>query len=132
MNTALQTTSNANNATNAPMQATLQIYLHNMGQQRMPVCDLVLLQSEANYTWLVWTNGQRLLMPRTLKYYEGKLPIGGFVRLHRNCAVNVHHIVEIRRKVKVVEVQLSNGVCLTVARRRWTQVKQQFSQLGIS
>ncbi|MBO0930046.1 LytTR family transcriptional regulator DNA-binding domain-containing protein [Fibrella sp. HMF5036] len=114
------------------MQATLQIYLHNMGQQRMPVCDLVLLQSEANYTWLVWTDGQRLLMPRTLKYYEAKLPVNGFVRLHRNCAVNVHHIVEIRRKVKVVEVQLSNGVCLTVARRRWSSVKQQFSQLGIS
>ncbi|MBO0938569.1 LytTR family transcriptional regulator DNA-binding domain-containing protein [Fibrella sp. HMF5335] len=132
MTTASQTAPGPTKIAGTPPQATLQIYQHNMGQQRMPVCELVLLQSNANYTWLVWTNGQRLLMPRTLKYYESKLPTSGFVRLHRNCTVNVQHIKAITRKVRVVEVQLSNGVCLTVARRRWTLVKRQFSQLGIS
>lgn len=93
----------------------------------MPVADLVFLQSDANYTWLNWTNGKRVLVPRTLKYLEDRLPQTGFIRLHRNYAVNVSHITAVSRTRKGVEVRLSNGQCLLVARRRWVEIRHHFA-----
>ena len=110
----------------------LRLYQREVGQQSFPVANLVFLQSETNYTWLYWQDGKRMLMPRTLKFYEPKLPKQHFFRLHRNCVVNARYIVAIEREYDGIFVALTTGERLAISRRRWTAVNQfiqQYKQL---
>ena len=43
----------------------LKLYLRESGRQSFPVGDLVYMQAVANYSWLNWMDGRRMLMPRT-------------------------------------------------------------------
>ena len=110
---------------------SLRVYLQHLGQQSLPVADLIMLKAEANYSWLIWADGTQMLMPRTLKYYEARLPTGSFVRLHRNYTVNMAHISSVERAPNGVLIHISNGTQLTVARRRWTKIRLQLCQKGI-
>lgn len=103
---------------------TLRLYQREHGQQLFDVANLIYLQSETNYTWLQWNDGKRMLMPRTLKFYEPKLPSVYFLRLHRNCMVNARYIVGTERTSQGGgAIVLSTGERLPISRRRWTAVK---------
>jgi DNA-binding LytR/AlgR family response regulator len=87
--------------------------------QRRPINELIALQSEENYTWLHWRTGEQLLLPRTLKYVEERLPAGRFIRLSRDYAVNVDYIERVDyHNYTQMQVWLFSGVCVQVARRR--------------
>lgn len=103
---------------------SLRLYQRECGQQSFSVANLVYLQSETNYTWLNWKEGKRMLMPRTLKFYEPKLPTQFFFRLHRNCLVNARYIVGVERDQTGAYVQLTTGERLSISRRRWTTIKK--------
>ncbi|MEZ0539040.1 LytR/AlgR family response regulator transcription factor [Fibrella arboris] len=103
---------------------TLRLYQRECGQQSFPVVNLVYLQSETNYTWLNWKDGKRMLMPRTLKFYEPKLPNQFFFRLHRNCLVNARYILDVERDQTGAYVVLTTGERLSISRRRWTTIKR--------
>lgn len=102
----------------------LKIYLRETGRQTLPVDDLVYLQAVANYSWLNWVDGQRMLMPRTLKYYSPKLPADVFIRLHRNCVVNRRYVHRLERTDTGGLVHLSTGETLPISRRRWSAVRR--------
>jgi DNA-binding LytR/AlgR family response regulator len=112
-----------------PIRATLRVYFPKQGQQQLAVSELVYLQSEENYTWLFWADGQRTLLPRTLKYIEAKLPPNAFVRLHRHHTVNSSHVVGVCQTAGGLAIKLSNGQSLEVARRRMSQIRKQFQSL---
>ena len=103
---------------------TLRLYQRERGKQFFSVADLVCLQSETNYTWLNWKDGERMLMPRTLKFYEPKLPTRFFFRLHRNCLVNARYISGFERDQTGVYVLLTTGLRLLISRRRWSAIKK--------
>ncbi|XWW46088.1 LytTR family transcriptional regulator [Fibrella sp. USSR17] len=103
---------------------SLRLYQRECGQQSFSVANLVYLQSETNYTWLNWKDGKRMLMPRTLKFYEPKLPNQFFLRLHRNCLVNARYIVGVERELSSAYVVLTTGERLPISRRRWTTIKR--------
>jgi DNA-binding LytR/AlgR family response regulator len=105
----------------------LKVYLRETGRQSFPVSDLVYLQAVANYSWLNWVDGRRMLMPRTLKYYSPKLPNAWFVRLHRNCVVNRRYVERLERTETGGLVHLSTGDVLPVSRRRWSVVRRQLA-----
>ena len=98
----------------------------------LALSDLVFLQASSNYSWLHWKDGQCVLTPRTLKYYEPQLPDSWFVRPHRNCIVNVHYIERMERFYPDNGglVYLRSGVVLPVARRRWAIIKQVYKRLS--
>ncbi|MBO0938603.1 LytTR family transcriptional regulator [Fibrella sp. HMF5335] len=129
----MSTASTASSArANAEELQNLRLYQREVGQQSFPVANLVFLQSETNYTWLYWQDGKRMLMPRTLKFYEPKLPKQHFFRLHRNCVVNARYIVAIEREQGGIFVVLTTGERLAISRRRWTAVKQFIHQYKLS
>jgi len=88
------------------------------------------MESNANYTWLLWQNGERVLLPRTLKYIEGQLPPKQFIRLRRNYTANIDYIVraETNEYGRLV-VRLQNGDQVEVARRLIVRVRRQLSLL---
>ena len=102
---------------------SLRLFLGSKNRQNRPITDLVYMQSDGNYTWLVWRTGERVLMPRTMKHFEAKLPAGQFVRIHRNCSVNTQHIDCVERAPEQLTVWLSSGERLPVARRKLTAVR---------
>ena len=103
---------------------SLRLYRRECGQQSFSVANLIYLRSEANYTWLNWNDDKPMLMPRTLKFYEPKLPAHFFLRLHRNCLVNVRYIAGAERDKTGPSVVLINGERLPISRRRWPAIKQ--------
>ncbi len=110
--------------------AALKMYVRETGQLILPVSDLVYLQATGNYSWLHWKDGQRMLMPRTLKYYIPQLPDEWFVRLHRNCLVNLQYIERMERADpdKGGLVYLRSGVVLPVSRRRWFAARRSLAR----
>ena len=103
---------------------SLRLYQREVGQRIFSIGDLVYLQSETNYTWLNWVAGKPMLMPRTLKFYEPKLPRKSFLRLHRNCLVNMQFVAGVERNDAGTFVVLTTTERLPVARRRWTAIKR--------
>ena len=105
----------------------LKLYLRETGRQFFSVSDLVYLQAVANYSWLNWADGRRMLMPRTLKYYSPQLPNELFIRLHRNCLVNRRFVGRLERTDTGGLVHLTTGEVLPVSRRRWSLVRRQLA-----
>lgn len=105
----------------------IKLYLRESGRQLFSVTELVYLQAVANYSWLNWADGKRMLMPRTLKYYSPQLPPEIFIRLHRNCVVNRNFVTQLERTDTGGLVHLSTGDVLPVSRRRWSTVRRQLS-----
>ncbi|WP_461130417.1 LytR/AlgR family response regulator transcription factor [Spirosoma aerophilum] len=118
----------------SPPTAGIKMYVRSSGQLTLPVADLQFLQATGNYTWLHWRDGQRMLMPRTLKYYIPLLPADWFIRLHRNCVVNLDCIERIERidPDKGGLVYLRSGVVLPVSRRRWFATKRLLARHSLS
>lgn len=126
MNTNLYT----NQPKLTPPAETLSVNAGKKGTFVLPVTDLMFLQATSNYSWLYWRDGQRMLMARTLKYYQPHLPGTLFVRLHRNCIVNIQYIerVEHTDSDKGGFAYLKSGVVLPVSRRRWYAVRRMFNR----
>nr|ARK12841.1 response regulator receiver protein [Fibrella sp. ES10-3-2-2] len=103
----------------------LRLYVRHIGKQYFSVTSLVYLQSEGNYSWLCWADGQRMLMPRTLKWYMGQLPPAHFVRFHRNCIVNRHFVQRLENSKMGPVAHLTTGETLIIARRRWSAIRRE-------
>lgn len=119
-----------NTSVNQPTSA-LKMHVRNTGKITLPFADLMFLQATGNYSWLHWKDGQRMLLPRTLKYYEPQLPIELFVRAHRSCIINIHYI---ERMVPTYPdrggfIHLRSGDVLPVSRRRWVAIRKIYQSL---
>lgn len=101
-------------------------YFGKVNLFRLPVDELIFLQATGNYSWLHWKNGQKVLMARTLNYYQPHLPKVWFIRPHRNCIVNLRHVerLEIVEANKSGRIHLQSGETLLVSRRRLSMVKR--------
>lgn len=108
-----------NQSLNQPTNA-LKMHVRKTGKITMLLADLMFLQATGNYSWLYWKDGQRMLMPRTLKYYVPRLPSDLFVRAHRNCIINIHYIecMQPTYPDKGGLIHMRSGDVLPVSRRR--------------
>jgi DNA-binding LytR/AlgR family response regulator len=78
--------------------------------------EVVRLEGNGNYTVFVFFDGSTHVSTKSLGNYEPFLP-AGFVRVHKGHVVNLLAIVAVHKSSKAVE--LSDGFCCEVARRRW-------------
>ncbi|WP_097126984.1 LytR/AlgR family response regulator transcription factor [Spirosoma fluviale] len=102
---------------------------HRSAVEWRDVKELVFLEGSANYTWLVWTDDCRLLLPYTMKTVLASLPAAQFIRLHRRYAVNQRFIDQSQSLSDIGRVRLTTGdVCLPVSRRRRSQLRHQLME----
>lgn len=87
------------------------------GLEFVHVNEIVLCESDSNYTTLYMRDSKRLIISRTLKEFEDLLVDQPFKRVHNSYLVNVKHI---RKYVRGDggEVIMSNGMNVAVARRK--------------
>lgn len=62
------------------------------GFEVIPMKDIVRCQANDNFTDFVLADGRKILICRTLKFYEGILEEFDFCRVHKSHLVNVQHV----------------------------------------
>lgn len=98
------------------------------GYQISSFAEIVRLQAENNYSWVIFANGSRLLCSRTLKDFESLLREHGFLRVHQSHLVN-QHCIRAYQKGRGGQLILTNGETVEVARSRKRTVLQFIDQL---
>ena len=82
---------------------------------------VAILEGDSNYTTFHLKDGRKIMVSRTLGYFEKQLLRHGFMRIHKSFMVNLNHIVSIQN---THSLNISNGQTLEVARRRRAEVKK--------
>lgn len=83
------------------------------GFQVLNVSDILYCQADDNYTHIFLEN-KKILVSKTLKYFEDTLSDFAFARIHKSYLVNVNEVVKYR-KGKGGSVVVSNGKELLVS-----------------
>lgn len=88
------------------------------GFQVLDVSDIFYCKADDNYTEIFLEN-KKILVSKTLKYFENELSDYHFARIHKSFLVNVNKIVRYRRG-KGGSVVLSNGkeIMVSAAKKR--------------
>lgn len=86
------------------------------GFQVLNVADILYCQADDNYTHIYLEN-KKILVSKTLKYFEEALSDFAFARIHKSYLVNVNEVVKYR-KGKGGSVVVSNGKELLVSASR--------------
>ena len=81
------------------------------------VDDLICLQGEGNYTFLISRDGKRYLVSKTLKEFETTLDTTQFIRVHKSHIVNLAYI-RYNRMLDDRALLMGNGQQVPVSRRR--------------
>lgn len=94
------------------------------GFQVLNVADILYCKADDNYTE-IYLEDQRLVVSKTLKYFEDALSEFAFARIHKSYLVNVNEVVKYK-KGKGGSVVISNGKELLVAASRKQQLLSYF------
>lgn len=89
----------------------------NKGFRQVEVTTVIRCEADSNYTHVVLTEGQRILVAKTLQEFEEQLARHGFFRVHHKHLVNLHHIVEYKTG-KGGKILLSDQSVVDVSQRR--------------
>ncbi|MBS1938541.1 MAG: LytTR family transcriptional regulator [Bacteroidetes bacterium] len=85
------------------------------GSRYVDHADILALQADGSYTWLLCTDGKRLLVSRNLRYLSTALPSSLFFRSHRKHLINLGQVAELLNHGGC-RVRMKGGLELPVAR----------------
>ena len=99
----------------------------------VPVSSICAVRSAENYTELVLTGGEAVLVLRTLKSWEGVLPESLFVRVHRQALVNLARVKKIERRGEddVLFHLDAPTAPVPASRRQVAELKHRFTAAGL-
>lgn len=89
--------------------------------------DIVRCEAKDNFTEFYFLDGRKLLICRTLKFYESVLQEYDFLRLHKSHLINLQYIVRYK-KGKGGQVIMSDGKAVDVSQNRKKQLLERFKQ----
>lgn len=98
------------------------------GMSFVTVDTIVRCESDSNYTFVFLTDGQRIVITKTLKQIEDALSMYPFYRVHQSHLVNLNHIVKFNRDSGGYLV-MSDKKTITVARQRKEGLLELFARL---
>lgn len=78
--------------------------------------DIVRCESDNNYCNFILTNGEKIMVSKSLKDYENILPKEVFFRTHQSHLININYIHRIKKRT--FKVILNNGEITPLAVRR--------------
>ncbi len=85
-------------------------------------------EADGNYTHLIATQNRQYLLTRTLRDVQEVLEVHGFVRVHRQYAVNLDHI-KLFMKGEGSYLVMNNEVSIPVARNQKDKLIERFGWL---
>jgi two-component system LytT family response regulator len=87
------------------------------GLQFIKINDIVYLEANTNYTYIIMADSKKYLVSQTLKIFEDILPTDTFVRIHNSFIIN-KNFAERYIRGEGGQVVLSNGSVLDVSKRK--------------
>ena len=90
-------------------------------KKKIPLKEIVMLEAEANYTYLHLLNGKKILISRTMKLFDTLLKDHPFTRIHRSFIVNESHLKSYDADKECI--LLSNNMEATISRRKKRTLK---------
>lgn len=90
-------------------------------KKKILLTEIVMLEAEANYTYLHLLNGKKILISRTMKLFDKLLEGYPFTRVHRSFIVNESHLKSYDADKECVI--LSNNMKATISRRKKRTLK---------
>ncbi len=102
---------------------------------KLPVAEVAFIRSADNYIEIIYKNGdefKKKLLRNTLKNVENQLrPYSNFIRCHRICIVNTHHIEKLNRDFSSYWLTIKGyNEKIPVSRQHILQFKERFSGPG--
>nr|WP_293841143.1 LytTR family DNA-binding domain-containing protein [uncultured Arsenicibacter sp.] len=100
-------------------------------KKRIDLPSSVLLEGDWNYTRIHQHDLSIQMSSYTLKWYEQLLT--DFIRVRKNVIINPNHVVDIKKDAENtsrLQLLLSNGRIINVARRRQTITKRRLQTLS--
>jgi DNA-binding LytR/AlgR family response regulator len=86
--------------------------------------EIMYLEGERNYTYIYWTNGERVLFSKSISVIMERLPENSFLRISKQHCVNRAYVVSYSRRAGKRVARLSTNLLLQVSRRRVSNIKQ--------
>lgn len=93
-----------------------------------PVSEIIRCEGDSNYTHIYLTNGEHILVTRTLKEYDELLSEYDFIRTHQSHLINIHLVKKYIRRDGGVLV-MSDDHRVAISRSRKDEVLSALSKL---
>ncbi|HMR43084.1 MAG TPA: LytTR family DNA-binding domain-containing protein [Saprospiraceae bacterium] len=98
------------------------------GFEFVEIDDIVRLEANGNYTQFFFVSGDKILISKTLKYFEEVLSEHNFFRINRSDFISLKHIKKLSRNKKVI-VSMKDGNDLGVAESRRDEFLQKMEKV---
>ncbi|MEZ4856085.1 MAG: LytTR family DNA-binding domain-containing protein [Gelidibacter sp.] len=105
--------------TNSINEQRLVLYTQK-GYLKVPLKQIIFIESERNYSYIHLTNGSKTLLSKTLAYFDELLCDKAFFRCHRSFLVNKLHV----KNFKETHFMVTNDIEIPISRRKKMEVKQ--------
>ncbi len=86
------------------------------GYELIHTRDIIRLEADGSYTWVITKNGDRRMVSKPLGYFEESLNPPQFLRIHKKHLINIRELVKYSRE-KSPDITMSNGDQVTVSWR---------------
>lgn len=92
--------------------------------------DIIRFESFSNYSYAYFSNGEKLLLSKTLKDIESLLNLRGFERVHKSHLVNMTHVKKYLNKDGGI-LLLSDGDSVPVSQRKKTELLSNIQKISL-
>lgn len=88
---------------------------------------IICIRAEGNYTQLIFRDGVRKMVHRSLKQWKKLLPLASFFQVHRSLLVNLEQVNKLERRKEGGNLLYLTGIAepVSVSRRLAPQLKRQ-------
>lgn len=97
------------------------------GFEVVSVKDVVHCEAHDNFTDFYFVSKPKMMICRTLKFYEELLADSGFVRVHKSHLINLEHVQKYK-KGKGGQLMMSNGAVIDVSPNKKDELMQYFEK----
>ncbi len=97
------------------------------GFEVVKIADIVSCEANDNFTDFHFTSRSKMMICRTLKFYEELLSESGFMRVHKSHLINLEHIVKYLRG-KGGEITMSDGSTIPVSPQKKDALLEKFER----
>lgn len=97
------------------------------GFEVVNIADIVYCEAHDNFTDFYFTAKNRMMICRTLKFYDELLKDSGFLRVHKSYLINLDHVVKYTRG-KGGQLTMSNGSTIDVSPNKKDELMEKFER----
>ena len=92
------------------------LILNHKTSLKVLINNVILIKGDINYSIFHMNNGQKKLVPHTIKFFETHLETHGFLRIHRGYMINPNYVK--KYNLEEESITMVNGLVAIIARRR--------------